>query len=229
MTPSWQEMSICQGVGRNYKRIWTGWTAGLRPMGWSSTRPSTGSCIVPPATPGNATGLGQSGWKKDLEALECIQWRSMKLMRGLEHKLYVEWMKELKMRRWSDLISVYNCLKGGCDKVGVDLYFCIFSNRTRRNGLKLCQERFRLDMRNISSLKELSGAGTGCLGRWLRHHPWRCSRNVYMLCDIQDDTILSFVWDSEVKNICCLHDNDRLFLRPLVVLWYPFFLWYSNV
>jgi len=30
MTPSWEEASICQEVGRPYRGIWTGWIAGLR-------------------------------------------------------------------------------------------------------------------------------------------------------------------------------------------------------
>ena len=45
------------------QRIWIGWIAGLKPMGWDSTRPNAGSCTLAAITPGNATGLGQSGWK----------------------------------------------------------------------------------------------------------------------------------------------------------------------
>jgi len=48
------------GVGMLYRGIWTGWINGLEPMWWSSTWPSIGSCTT---TPGNATGLGQGGWK----------------------------------------------------------------------------------------------------------------------------------------------------------------------
>ena len=39
--------------------------------------------------------------------------------------------------------------------------------------------RFILD---ISSLKGLSGIGTGCPGKQLRYHPWRYLKNVYMWC-----------------------------------------------
>ena len=28
----------------------------------------------------------------------------------------------------------------------------------------------------ISLLKEWSGIGTGCPGKWWSHHPWRCSK-----------------------------------------------------
>jgi len=31
--------------------------------------------------------------KKGIEALECLQTRSTKLMKGLEHKSYVEWLR----------------------------------------------------------------------------------------------------------------------------------------
>uniref|UniRef100_A0A8B9J1E0 Reverse transcriptase domain-containing protein n=1 Tax=Amazona collaria TaxID=241587 RepID=A0A8B9J1E0_9PSIT len=91
--------------------------------------------------------------KKDMELLEQVQRRATRMIRGLEHLPYEDRMRKLglfslqKRRLCEDLIAAFQYLKGAYRDAGERLFIRDCSERTRGNGFKLKQGKFRWDMR----------------------------------------------------------------------------------
>jgi len=91
--------------------------------------------------------------KKDMELLEWVQRTATKMIQGLEHLSYGDRLRELRLfslekrRLQEDLTAAFQYLKGAYRKDGENIISRACCDRTRSNGFKLREGRFRLDIR----------------------------------------------------------------------------------
>jgi len=81
------------------------------------------------------------------------------MIRGLEHVSYEERLRELglfsleKRRLRGDIIVAFEYLKRACKKDGAKVFSRACGNRTRGNGFKLKEGRFRLDTKTFFTVR----------------------------------------------------------------------------
>ncbi|PKU46618.1 hypothetical protein llap_3062 [Limosa lapponica baueri] len=91
--------------------------------------------------------------RKDTDLLEQVQQKATKMIRGMAHLPYEDRLRELgffsleKRRLQRDLTEIFQYLKGAYRRAREGLCVRKCSDRTRGNGFKLEEGRFRLDIR----------------------------------------------------------------------------------
>ncbi|KAK4823333.1 hypothetical protein QYF61_000935, partial [Mycteria americana] len=91
-------------------------------------------------------------YKRDMDLLEGVQWRAMKMMKGLEHLSYEDRLRELGLfslgkRRLREDLNVYKYLKAEWKEDGARLLSLGTTERTRGNGHKLEHRRCCLNIK----------------------------------------------------------------------------------
>ncbi|KAG6933171.1 hypothetical protein G0U57_019969 [Chelydra serpentina] len=93
--------------------------------------------------------------KKDILALEKVQRRATKMIRGLERVPYEERLKRLglfsleKRRLRGDIIEVYKIMSGVEEVNKEKLFTCSHNRRTRGHPMKLMGSRFKTNKRKF--------------------------------------------------------------------------------
>ena len=89
-------------------------------------------------------------YRRDIDLLECIWWRATKMIQGTEYLFYKDRLRELgllsleKRRLQGDHIAAFQYLKEAARRKGTD---SLGRSVVIRNGFKLKEGRFRLDIR----------------------------------------------------------------------------------
>ena len=121
------------------------------PKVWFSTKPWIVPYWVAEIT--DQLQLWSPQHREDMDLLERGQRRDTKMIRGRKHLSCEERLRELglfsleKRRLWEDLLVTFQHLKGAYKKDWERLFSRSCCDRTKGNGFKLKEARFRLDVR----------------------------------------------------------------------------------
>ena len=94
-----------------------------------------------------------SQYRRNMDPIEHIQRKATKMTQGMENLSYKDRQRELglysleKRGLQGDPRAAFQHLKGGCKKEGNRLFSRVCCDRTRGNGFKQKEGRFRLDIR----------------------------------------------------------------------------------
>ena len=83
-----------------------------------------------------------------------------------------------KRRLRGDLIAFFQYLKDAYSENRVGLFLLVTGDRTRGNGLKLGQGKFRLYIRKSFFTEMVIKHWNGLPRRWLSHHLWVCLKTI---------------------------------------------------
>ena len=104
------------------------------------------------------------------------------MIQGLEHLSCEERLRELGLFRlqkrilWGDLTEAFKNVKGGYKKAGEALFTRTCSDRTRGNGFKLKEGRFKLDIRMKFFIMRVVRHWSRLPRKLWMPLPWQCSR-----------------------------------------------------
>ena len=93
-------------------------------------------------------------YRRDMDLLERVQRRATEMIQGMEHLSYETGSESWGCSAWrrlqGDLRVAFQHLKGSYKKEADRLFHRVYGDRTRGNGFKLKEDKFRLDIREIS-------------------------------------------------------------------------------